>query len=266
MERSSENTRDTRENDSIKLERPLLGKTAIITGASRGIGAAIAVAMANAGARVVVNHRNSSLQAEQVRGECERLGTDAITVQADITDKRQVLRLMEAATELGLPSILVNNAGTALYRMLEDTTLEDYERVIGSNLTGTFLCTKAVLPYLQRRDGGRIINISSVWGISGAAGESVYSAAKGAVIAFTKAMAKELGSTGVTVNTIAPGAVDTDMLQGLTTEDREIVQNEIPLQRFGTPTEVAEAAVFLASPKAAYITGTVLRVDGGFSS
>ena len=243
--------------------RPLFGQVAIVTGASRGIGKSIAIALAKAGAYVVINYLKSEKAAEEVVGLCRDAGTKALSVQADVTVEADVERLVVAATELGIPKILVNNAGVSQSKLLLDTTLEEWNRLLASNLTASFLCTKAVLPHMLREQYGRIINISSIWGIAGGSFEVTYSASKGGLIAFTKALAKEVGKSGVTVNAVAPGAIETDMLASLTSEDKRMLEDDTPVGRLGNPDDVAHSVLFLASPNASYMTGQVISPNGG---
>lgn len=251
------------ESNRNEASRPLLGEVAIVTGASRGIGAGIALKLAQAGAKVVVNYHRQKADAEQVAAACEAAGSAALAVGADVGDETSVQNLLQAATALGSPSILVNNAGIALDKLLMDTSVEEWNQVLTTNLTGPFLCTKAILPHLLRRQWGRVINISSIWGISGAAGESAYSAAKGGLITWTKALALELASSGITVNAIAPGAVDTDMLLHLSADDKAALTEQIPARRLGSPEDIGSVAAFLASRGASYLTGQVISVNGG---
>jgi 3-oxoacyl-[acyl-carrier protein] reductase len=243
--------------------RPLFGQVAIVTGASRGIGRSIAVALARAGAHVVVNYRSSKDAAEEVVREIRTLGSRAIAVQADVTVPADVDRLIMASTELGVPRILVNNAGIASSRLLMETSLEEWESLIKSNLTAPFLCAKAVLPHMIREGYGRIINISSIWGIAGGSFEVAYSASKGGLIAFTKALAKEVGKAGITVNAVAPGAIETDMLRNLSGDELDALKQETPVGRLGRPEDVSHAVLFLASPSASYVTGQVISPNGG---
>jgi 3-oxoacyl-[acyl-carrier protein] reductase len=243
--------------------RPLFGQVAIVTGASRGIGRSIAISLARAGANVVVNYFQSKDAAEEVVSIIRESGSKALAIQADVTDPNGVNHLMVSATELGLPRILVNNAGIASAQLLLDTSLDEWEKLIKSNLTAPFLCTKAVLPYMMQGNYGRIINISSIWGISGGSYEVAYSASKGGIIAFTKALAKEVARSGITVNAVAPGAIETDMLQTLSTDQRLAIEQETPVGRLGHPDDVSHAVLFLASPSASYMTGQVISPNGG---
>jgi len=243
--------------------RPLFGQVAIITGASRGIGRSIAISLARAGAYVVVNYLQSEIAAEEVVQVCRTVGSKAIAVRADVTQPTHVEELVAAATQLGTPKILVNNAGIAHARLLQETTLDEWNALIQSNLTASFLCAKAVLPHMMREKYGRIINISSIWGISGGSYEVAYSASKGGLIAFTKALAKEVGRSGITVNAVAPGAIETDMLEDLTSNDRRQIEEETPVGRLGHPDDVSHSVMFLASPSASYMTGQVISPNGG---
>lgn len=252
--------------EMFSTTRPLYGQTAIVTGASRGIGRSIAVALGRAGAHVVVNYLKSHEAALEVVDTILNLGSKAIAVQADVSNPQEVKSLVTAATSLGAPQILVNNAGISQSRLLLDTSLEEWDRMLKSNLTAPFLCTKAVLPYMLRTGYGRIVNISSIWGISGGSFEVAYSASKGGIIAFTKALAKEIGPSGITVNAVAPGAIETDMLQGLSEEEVSQLQARTPVGRLGHPDDVANAVVFLASPRTSYITGQVISPNGGLES
>lgn len=252
--------------EMFSTTRPLFGQTAIVTGASRGIGRSIAVALGRAGAHVVVNYLSSRDAANEVVQTILNLGSKAVAVQADVTRQDEVNRLVVAATALGQPQILVNNAGIAEARLLLETSLEDWERMLNSNLTAPFLCTKAVLPYMLRTGYGRIINMSSIWGISGGSYEVAYSASKGGIIAFTKALAKEVGPSGITVNAVAPGAIETDMLQSLSKEEVMQLQARTPVGRLGHPDDVANAVLFLASPRTSYITGQIISPNGGLEA
>lgn len=252
--------------EMFSTTRPLYGQTAIVTGASRGIGRAIAIALGRAGAHVVVNYLKSQAAAAEVVETVLNLGSKAIAVQADVSNPEEVETLVTAATSFGAPQILVNNAGISQSRLLLDTSLAEWDRMLKSNLTAPFLCTKAVLPYMLRSGYGRIVNISSIWGISGGSFEVAYSASKGGIIAFTKALAKEIGPSGITVNAVAPGAIETDMLQGLSQEEVLQLQARTPVGRLGHPDDVANAVVFLVSPRTSYITGQVISPNGGLES
>jgi 3-oxoacyl-[acyl-carrier protein] reductase len=240
----------------------LAGKVAVVTGASRGIGRAIALALATEGAKVVVNYASSSGAAENLVQEIVAFGGEAIAIAADVSQAEQAEELIKsAANKWGRLDILVNNAGITKDTLLLRMKLEDWQSVINLNLTGVFLCTRAVSKLMLKQKSGRIINIASVAGQMGNPGQSNYSAAKAGVIGFTKTVAKELASRGITVNAVAPGFITTDMTAGL---EAEGILNYIPLGRYGTPEEIAGMVRFLAAdPAAAYITGQVFNVDGG---
>jgi len=240
----------------------LAGQVAIVTGASRGIGRAIALALAAEGAKVAVNYASSSGAADAVVAEIAGAGGEAIALQADVSKADQVDALFAAVMEKwGRVDVLVNNAGITRDTLLLRMKPEDWQAVIDLNLTGVFLCTRAASKIMLKQKSGRIVNISSVVGLIGNPGQSNYSAAKAGVIGFTKSVAKELAPRGITVNAIAPGFIATDMTHGL---DSDSILKMIPLGRYGQAEEVAGATRFLAAdPAAAYITGQVLNVDGG---
>jgi 3-oxoacyl-[acyl-carrier protein] reductase len=240
----------------------LRGQVAIVTGASRGIGRAIAKALAAEGANVVVNYASSGTAAEELVAEIAAGGGEAIALQADVSSAEQVDVLLNTVMEKWKRvDVLVNNAGITRDTLLMRMKLEDWQAVINLNLTGVFLCTKAISKVMLKQRAGRIINIASVAGQMGNPGQANYSAAKAGVIGFTKTIAKELASRGITVNAVAPGFIVTDMTSDLKSEE---ILKFIPLGRYGQPEEVAGMVRFLAAdPAAAYITGQVLNVDGG---
>ena len=241
-----------------------MAKNVLITGGSRGIGAAIARAFAREGCHVAVNYCHSEQQALTLCEELRALGADAFAVCADVSDPAAAEEMIGAVCErFGRIDVLVNNAGTALVKLLTDTSDDEWRRVIDTDLSGVFYCCRAVLPAMIRAKSGCIVNIASMWGEVGASCEAVYSAAKAGVIGLTKALAKEVGLSGVRVNAVSPGVIMTDMMRGFSADDLAALRDEIPLNRLGTPEDVADAAVFLASDKARYITGQVLSVSGG---
>ncbi len=240
------------------------GQVAIVTGASRGIGRAVAIALAKVGAKVVINYAGNAEAAEEVRTFIADNGGQAITVKADVADADAVDSLVKQAIDTyGKIDILVNNAGITRDSLLMRMKDEDWDAVMNTNLKGIFYCTKAVTKSMMKQRSGKIINMTSVVGLMGNAGQANYAAAKAGVIGFTKSMAKELASRGITVNAIAPGFIATDMTHGLSEQVKADLEAKIPLSRLGEAEDVAAAVVFLASQSANYITGQTLNVDGG---
>lgn len=240
------------------------GKTAIVTGASRGIGRAIALQLASEGANVVVNFSGSEQKASQVVEEIQNLGSQAIAVQANISDSDSVQQLMNAAHEqFGSIDILVNNAGITRDNLLMRMKEDEWDDVINTNLKGVFLCTKAVTRQMMKQRAGRIINISSIVGVMGNAGQANYVAAKAGVIGLTKTTARELASRNILVNAIAPGFITTEMTETLPEDVKSAMLTQIPLAKLGKPEDIAKAVVFLASDDASYMTGQTLHIDGG---
>ncbi|GAA5346172.1 3-oxoacyl-[acyl-carrier-protein] reductase [Planifilum fimeticola] len=242
----------------------LSGKVAIVTGGSRGIGRAVSIALADAGADVAIVYAGNRQGAEETVAEIEKRGRRGVMIQADVSQADQVDSAVKQVLDaFGRIDVLVNNAGITRDNLVLRMKEEDWDRVIDTNLKGTFLFSKAVIRTMMKQRSGRIINISSVVGVSGNPGQANYVAAKAGVIGMTKSLARELASRGITVNAIAPGFIETDMTAVLGDEVRDQIMNQIPLARFGSPEDVAAAVRFLASDDAGYITGQTLHVDGG---
>lgn len=238
--------------------------TVLITGASRGIGTQCALTFAREGYDVALNYCRSEEKARELVREIEALGVRACAVQADVADSMQVKRMFETVrAELGTVDVLVNNAGVAHVGLLTDMTDDEWRRVIDTDLSGTFYCCREALSDMIRAHSGVIVNIASMWGEVGASCEAAYSAAKAGVIGLTKALAKEVGPSGVRVNAVSPGVVMTDMMAGFSDEDVAALKEETPLIQLGSPEDIADAVIFLASEKARFITGQVLSVNGG---
>jgi 3-oxoacyl-[acyl-carrier protein] reductase len=245
--------------------KPLREMTVLITGGSRGIGAAIASRFAAERMNIVIHYLHSHEAANETARACMRLGANVMTVSADIRSRDQLLRMKEKLEQRGMvPDILVNNAGVSHYGMLADVTDEVWEDVMAVNLKGLFLSSQLFMPAMIAQRYGRIINVSSIWGLSGASCEVLYSTTKGGVNAFTKALAKELAPSGVTVNAVAPGAVDTAMLGNLDDREMSALQEEIPAGRLAQPDEIASLVYFLALPESSYITGQIISPNGGW--
>ena len=241
-----------------------MGKTAVITGASGGIGQALARSFAEAGYRTALCCCSHPEAAVELAQELRDKGFDAEPFWADLTDTEQVHEMFGNIEDtFGPAEVLVNNAGVASQELLPDVTDEEYDHIMGVNLKGPFLCCREVLPPMIARKSGCIINISSMWGQVGGSCEVVYSASKAGVIGLTKALAKEVGPSGIRVNCVAPGVIDTDMNGALSEETRSSLQEETPLQKIGSPADVANLLVFLASEKAGFITGQVISPNGG---
>ena len=251
-----------RTNNAMTSTAPLTGQTALVTGASRGIGRSVALALAEAGAEVVVNYSSSPNAAEEVVTAIKTSGGKAYAVKANVGEETAIDELIKTVLERsGRLDVLVNNAGITRDGLLMRLKTEDWQAVINLNLTGLFLCTRAVARTMLKQKSGRIINITSVVGLIGNAGQANYAAAKAGVVGLTRSTAKEFASRGITVNAVAPGFITTDMTKEL---DSEPILAAIPLGSFGTPEQVAGTVRFLAAdPAAAYITGQVLQVDGG---
>ena len=246
----------------MKLD--LTGRVALVTGGGRGIGRAIAQSLAAAGARVVINYRGNAAAAAETVAAIQAADGQVTAVQADVADGAAVEGLVKTTiATYGRLDILVNNAGITRDTLLMRMKDEDFDQVVNTNLRGVFLCTRAVLRQMSKQRGGRIINIASVVGITGNAGQANYAAAKAGIIGFTRATAREMAARNVTVNAVAPGFIETEMTGVLGEETRKAILASIPLARLGQPNEVANLVTFLASDAAAYITGQTFTIDGG---
>ncbi len=242
------------------------GRAALVTGASKGIGRAIALRLAEQGVKVAVNYNTSHDEANVVVDTIKDTGVEAFAIHADVSDLEQVTSMVdEVNSEWGRIDILVNNAGIIDDGLLVRMSDKAWERVLATNLTGTFYCTRAALRGMMRGRWGRIINIGSVVGIRGNVGQANYSASKAGLIGFTKALAKEIATRNITVNTITPGYISTDTVAGLTQEQKDRIMTWIPQGHFGEVDDVAHLAAFVASEKASYMTGQVISVDGGMA-
>ena len=242
----------------------LAGKTAVITGASRGIGRAIAIKLASLGANIVLNYRSNIKSVQEVIDVIEAIGSKAVAVQGDVSSFSDSEKIVKAAVEnFGAIDILVNNAGITKDGLLMRMKEEDFDKVIDVNLKGTFNCIRHASSFMVKQRSGKIINMSSVVGVAGNAGQINYSASKAGVIGITKSAARELASRGITVNAVAPGFIQTDMTDVLSEKVKDELIQGIPLKRFGMPEDIAELVAFLASDSGSYITGQVINVDGG---
>ena len=239
-------------------------KTVLVTGGSRGIGKEIALKFAKQGYDVIINYVSDKTDTEELKKELEANGGKALIVKADVTNPEQIENLVKTAIEtFGKIDVLVNNAGITKDNLLMRMSEEEFDKVIEVNLKGTFLMTKAVTKYMMKKRQGSIINLSSVVGVTGNAGQCNYAASKAGIIGFTKSVAKELASRNIRANAIAPGFITTDMTDVLSDEIKETIQEQIPLKRMGNAKEVAELAYFLGSEQSSYITGQIIHVDGG---
>ena len=242
----------------------LEGQVALVTGSSRGIGAAIARRMAEAGASVALNYNASIDAAKEVQKSIDSVGGNTMLTAGDVSDESQAEQIIKAVvSEFGRIDILINNAGIHRDRLLLRMKTSDFDEVLQVNLRGAFLCTRFVMPHLIRQHYGRVINISSVVGLTGNPGQANYAAAKAGLIGFTKAVAREVASRNVTVNAVAPGYIATGMVEDLSEEQRSQILERIPMGRFGTTEDVAETILFVSSKGAGYLTGQVFTVDGG---
>ena len=239
-------------------------KTVFVTGGSRGIGKEVALKFADNGYNVVINYVSSKTNVEELQSEFESKGVKTLIMQADVTDKEAIEEVVKKAIEeFGAIDVLVNNAGITRDNLLMRMREEQFDKVIEINLKGTYLVTKAVTKYMMKERKGSIINLSSVVGVVGNAGQANYAASKAGIIGFTKSVAKELASRNIRSNAVAPGFIETDMTAVLSDEVRDNIHNQIPLKRMGTAQEVANLIYFLGSDESSYITGQVIHVDGG---
>lgn len=244
--------------------KELEGKVALVTGASRGLGRAIALRLASLGSKIAINYLASEEAAASLAGEIKKGGGEAMLAKAHVADAKEVRAMVrEIVGKWGKVDILVNNAGIVKDDLLPRMADEAWDEVMNTNLRGAYLCTKFAVRSMMEQFWGRVINIASLAGIVGNMGQANYSAAKGGLIAFTKSVARELGSRNITVNAIAPGFVTTKMTDKLPQETKDVILSRIPLKRFGTPDDIAELAAFLASERASYITAQVICIDGG---
>ena len=242
------------------------GKTALVTGASKGIGRAISLELARLGVKVAVNYNSSKSEAQEVVQAITETGGDAFAVHADVSDLDQVNAMVDKVNdEWGGVNILVNNAGIINDGLLMRMSDEQWHRVMGVNLNGTFFCTRATLRHMVRERWGRVINIGSVVGIRGNVGQTNYSSSKAAIIGFTKSLAKEVATRNITVNAVTPGYISTETVAGLTQRQKDTIMTWIPQGKFGNTEDIANMVGYLASEKASYVTGQIISVDGGMA-
>ena len=244
----------------------LAGKVALITGASRGIGRAVAIKLAAEGAKVAINFAGNITKAEEVKNAVESSGGEAMLVQGDVSDFEKVNEIVKKVVDTwGRLDILINNAGITRDNLMLKMSESDFDSVIATNLKGVFNCTKAVTRLMMKQHSGRIVNMSSVVGLMGNAGQANYAAAKAGIIGFTKSVAREFAPRGITVNAVAPGFIDTDMTDALPDKIKTDLTEKIPIGRIGKPEDIANAVMFFVADEAGYITGQVICVDGGMA-
>lgn len=245
--------------------RPIPDQVVLVSGASRGIGAAVAKRFSDFGANIVLHYKQSHTEAEEVAHYCQANGSDVLPIAADVNNRNAVNRMVDSviARWERIDSI-VYCSGIGKMGLFQDMTEQDYDDVMNTHVRGLFYILQAVSPHLLQQKQGRVVLLSSIWGSTGGSGEVLYSAAKGAVNALTKALAKEWAPSGITVNAVAPGAIDTSMLNPLSTEDKRAIADAIPLHRLGTPTEVAHWVTHLCQPESGYLTGQIIHVNGGW--
>lgn len=240
-------------------------KTVLITGASMGIGKATAITLARCGMNVILNYCNHQKEAEETANQINKNGLQAVAIQADVSNNIQVINMVNQAYEIfGSIDALVNNAGIAQQKLFTDISEKEWDEMFAINVKGAYNCCQAVLPNMIHNKSGKIINMSSIWGLVGASCEVHYSATKAAIIGFTKALAKEVGPSGIQVNCVAPGVIKTKMLADFSDEDLKNLSNETPLCKLGTPQDVANVIKFLISDESDFITGQVISPNGGF--
>ena len=239
-------------------------KVALVTGGAKGIGAAIVKRLCKEGYSVAINYNTSEQRALSLCSFCASEGYTVLPVRCDVSDSSDVGRMFaEIEEKLGSVNVLVNNAGISLWGLFDTVTDEQWQNIIGTNLTGTFNCTRRAIPAMLKNKYGRIINISSVWGQEGASCEAAYSASKAGIIGLTKALSKEYAPSGITVNCVCPGVIDTDMMSRFSDAEKAEICEEIPMGRMGSPEEIAHAVAFLADSNSSYITGQILGINGG---
>ncbi|MGI6588301.1 MAG: elongation factor P 5-aminopentanone reductase [Peptococcia bacterium] len=240
-------------------------KTVLITGASRGIGRAMATVFAQNNFNVIINYLKAEREAQALAEKLTKQGCTVAVCRADVTEKAQVVEMMATGEKLfGSIDVLINNAGISQFKLFTEISEDEWDTMLNTHLKGMFNCCQGVLPPMIHNKKGKIINIASIWGLVGASCEVHYSTAKAGMIGFTKALAKELGPSGIQVNCIAPGIIETEMNEGLNDTEKEQLKEETPLLRFGKPEEIAHLALYLASPEADFITGQVISPNGGF--